>query len=67
MLIRIIILFVLIGINGILSSSEIAFLSLNKYNLSRKKDKKAKSILKILSYKLIVQKEKQHCIRSAVF
>ena len=48
MLIRIIILFVLIGINGILSSSEIAFLSLNKYNLSRKKDKKAKNILKIL-------------------
>ena len=48
MLIRIIILFVLIGINGILSSSEIAFLSLNKYTLSRKKDKKAKRILKIL-------------------
>lgn len=48
MLIRIIILFVLIGINGILSSSEIAFLSLNKYNLSRKKDKKSKKILKIL-------------------
>ena len=48
MLIRIIILFILIGINGILSSSEIAFLSLNKYNISRKKDKKSKRILKIL-------------------
>ena len=48
MLIRIIILFVLIGINGILSSSEIAFLSLNKYKLNRKKDKKSMKILKIL-------------------
>ena len=48
MLIRIIILFILIGINGILSSSEIAFLSLNKYKLNRKKDKKSMKILKIL-------------------
>lgn len=48
MIIRILILFILIGINGILSSSEIAYLSLNKYNLSRKKDKKTKMILKVL-------------------
>lgn len=48
MIIRILILFILIGINGILSSSEIAYLSLNKYHLSRKKDKKTKMILKIL-------------------
>lgn len=48
MLIRILLLFILIGINGILSSSEIAFLSLNKYKLSRKKDKKSKRILKVL-------------------
>ena len=48
MIIRIIILFVLIGINGILSSSEIAFLSLNKYKLNRRKDKKSMKILKIL-------------------
>lgn len=48
MLIRIIILLILIGINGILSSSEIAFLSLNKYKLSLKKDKKSKKILNII-------------------
>ena len=48
MIIRILILFILIGINGILSSSEIAYLSLNKYNLARKKDKKTKMIIKIL-------------------
>lgn len=48
MILRTILLFILITINGILSSSEIAFLSLNKYTLSRKKDKKAKLILKIL-------------------
>ena len=48
MLIRILLLLVLIGINGILSSSEIAFLSLNKYKISRKKDKKSKKILNVI-------------------
>ena len=48
MLIRILLLLILIGINGILSSSEIAFLSLNKYKLSRKKDKKSKRILNVI-------------------
>lgn len=42
MLIRIILLIVLIGINGLLSASEIAFLSLDKYSIEREKDKKSK-------------------------
>lgn len=48
MIIRFIFLLILIFINGILSSSEIAYLSLDKYTLSRKKDKKAKKIAKML-------------------
>ena len=39
MLVRILFLVILIGINGILSASEIAFLSIDKYSISRKKDK----------------------------
>lgn len=48
MIIKIIILLVLIFINGLLSASEIAFLSLNKYDLINKRDKKSKRILKTL-------------------
>lgn len=48
MLIRTILLIVLIGINGLLSSSEIAFLSIDKYSITRKKDKKSKKIIKML-------------------
>lgn len=48
MIIRIILLLVLIFINGILSSSEIAYLSLDKYTISRKRDKKSKNISKML-------------------
>lgn len=45
---RIVLLLVLIFLNGILSSSEIAFLSLDKYTLSRKRDKRSKKIYKML-------------------
>ncbi len=48
MLTRIIILIVLIGLNGILAASEIAYLSLDKYSMSKKKDKKSKKIMKML-------------------
>ena len=48
MLIEIILLLILIFINGILSASEIAFLSLDKYDISRKRDKKSKKISKML-------------------
>ena len=48
MIIRIILLLILIGINGILSASEIAYLSIDKYDLSKKRDKKAKKIIKML-------------------
>lgn len=48
MIIRFIFLLILIFINGVLSSSEIAFLSLDKYTLSRKRDKKSKKIYKML-------------------
>jgi len=48
MLIRTILLIVLIGINGLLSASEIAFLSIDKYSITRKKDKKSKKIIKML-------------------
>ncbi len=48
MLIRFILLAVLIFINGVLSASEIAYLSLDKYTISNKRDKKAKKILKML-------------------
>lgn len=52
MLIKIILLIILITINGIFSATEIAFLSLNKYELKKqiKKDnKKAKKILELLN------------------
>ncbi len=48
MLIRIILLILLILINGVLSSSEIAYLSLDKHTLFRKKDKVSKKITKML-------------------
>ncbi len=48
MLIRILLLAILIFINGVLSASEIAYLSLDKYAISRKRDRKAKKILKTL-------------------
>lgn len=48
MFIRIILLIILIGINGILSASEVAFLSLNKFTITKKRDKKAKKIKKML-------------------
>lgn len=48
MFLRIILLIILIGINGILSASEIAFLSLDKYIVAKKRDKKSKKILKLL-------------------
>lgn len=48
MLIRIILLIILIGINGILSASEIAYLSLDKYSIAKKRDKKSKKIIKML-------------------
>lgn len=47
MLIQIILLFLLIGVNGLFSASEIAFLSMNKGKISdkSKKDKKIKKLL----------------------
>ena len=48
MLIRILLLVILIGINGLLSASEIAFLSIDKYSIEKKKDKKSKKIIKML-------------------
>lgn len=48
MIIRIIILLILILINGILSSSELAYLSLDKYTIAHKRDKKSKKIAKML-------------------
>ncbi len=48
MLIRIIFLLILIGINGILSASEIAYLSLDKYSITKKRDKKSKKIMNML-------------------
>lgn len=48
MIIRTFLLVILIGINGLLSASEIAFLSLNKYTLENQKDKKSKKIIKML-------------------
>ena len=45
---RIVLLLLLIFLNGVLSSSEIAFLSLDKYTLSRKRDKRSKKIYKML-------------------
>lgn len=39
---------ILILINGILSASEIAYLSLDKYSISKKRDKKSKKIIKML-------------------
>lgn len=48
MIIRILFLIILIGINGILSASEIAYLSLDKYTISKKRDKKSKKITKML-------------------
>lgn len=49
MLIRFFFLAILIFINGLLSASEIAYLSLDKYTISHKKDKKSKKILKMLN------------------
>lgn len=49
MLIRILLLVILIGINGLLSASEIAYLSLDKYSIAKKRDKKSKKIMKMLS------------------
>ena len=48
MLIRLIILCILIFINGVLSASEIAYLSIDKYTLLRKRDKKSKRITKMI-------------------
>lgn len=48
MLIRIILLIILIGINGILSASEIAYLSIDKYSIAKKRDKKSKKITRML-------------------
>lgn len=48
MIIRILILVVLIGINGILSASEIAYLSLDKFTIGKKRDKKSKKIMNML-------------------
>lgn len=48
MLIRLIILCILIFINGVLSASEIAYLSIDKYTLLRKRDKKSKRIVKMI-------------------
>ena len=48
MLIRTLLLLILIGINGILSASEIAFLSIDKYSIDKKKDKKSQKIIKML-------------------
>ena len=52
MLIRILILIILIGINGVFSATEIAFLSLNKYKLNKevkKGNKKASKIVNLLN------------------
>lgn len=48
MFLNICLLILLIFINGILSASEIAFLSIDKYDLTRKRNKKAKKVLKLL-------------------
>ena len=51
MFFSIVLLIILISINGVFSASELAFLSLDKYELkeeSKKGNKKAKSIIKIL-------------------
>ena len=47
MVIKIILLLILILINGIFSATEIAFLSINKYNLSKEIKKKNKKAIKI--------------------
>lgn len=49
MIIKILILLILILINGILSASEVAFLSLNKYDLMNKRNKKSTMILKTIN------------------
>ncbi len=48
MIIRLFLLAILIFINGLLSASEIAFLSIDKYTISHKKDQKTKKIFKML-------------------
>lgn len=48
MITKIILLIVLIIINGILSASEIAYLTIDKYTLKGKRNKKSKKILKII-------------------
>ena len=47
MLIKILLLLVLILINGVFSATEIAFLSINKYKLSKEIKKKNKKAMKI--------------------
>ena len=47
MLIKILLLLILILVNGIFSATEIAFLSINKYNLSKKIKKNNKKAIKI--------------------
>ena len=47
MLIRILILIILIGINGVFSATEIAFLSINKYKLNKEVKNKNKKAIKI--------------------
>lgn len=48
LLIKLIILFGLIFINGVLSSSEIAYLSLDKHSIMHKREKRIKKISKLL-------------------
>ena len=48
LIIRLIILLCLIFINGLLSASEIAFLSIDKYTILHKRDKKIKRISKLI-------------------
>ena len=47
MLIRTLLLIILIGINGLLSASEIAYLSIDKYAIEKKRDKKSKKMEKL--------------------
>lgn len=52
MLVKVIVLFILIFVNGIFSATEIAFLSINKFELSKavkKGDKKASKIVSLLN------------------
>ena len=44
MIIKVLLLLILILINGVLSASEIAFISLDKFTLQNKKDKKTSRV-----------------------